>query len=102
MIVFLSCFHIVSEHVLFTTYCFLSTINMILKNNRSGELWVRITKNSMLEGTSGDHLYQSPANSQALDSIFQRTVWPKNISKPRGFHRFAGLPVPVFNSSQDE
>lgn len=47
---------------------------MILKNNRSGELWVRITKNSVLEGTSGDHLYQSPANSQALDLIFQRTV----------------------------
>lgn len=44
------------------------------KNNRSGELWVRITENSMLEGTSGDHVYQSPTNSWTLDLIFQRTV----------------------------
>jgi len=39
----------------------------ILEKNRSGELQDRITENSRLEGTSGDHLVPSPAKSQVFD-----------------------------------
>lgn len=46
---------------------FLKHYQRILENNRSGELQDRIRENSRLEGTSGDHLIQSPAKSQALD-----------------------------------